>query len=62
MVILFTIVGLLLLVAGSVGLFITNVNFPPATLDWIDGNLTYGVFTIVGIASIILVTMTPRES
>ena len=59
---LFGIVGLLLFVAGSVGLIITNTNFPPATLDWIDGNLTYGVFTIVGIASIILVTITPRES
>ncbi len=62
MVVLFTIVGLLLLVAGSFGLIITNANFPPGTLDWIDGNLTYGVFTILGIACIILVTMTPRES
>ncbi len=62
MVVLFTIVGLLLLVAGSFGLIITNANFTPATLDWIDGNLTYGVFTILGIASIILITMTHRES
>ena len=62
MAILFTIVGLLLLVAGGVGLAVTNVNYPPATLDWIDGNLTYGVFTILGLASIILIIMTPRET
>ena len=62
MVILFTIIGLLLLTAGSVGLVITNANLPVASLDWIDGNLTYGVFTILGIASIILITMTPRET
>ena len=61
MVILFTIVGLLLLTAGSVGLVITNTNFPAATLEWIDGNLTYGVFTILGIVTIIVITMTPRE-
>jgi len=62
MVILFTIVGLLLLGAGSVGLFITYANFPLATLDWINGNLTYGMFTVLGIAIIILVTITPRET
>jgi len=62
MVILFTIVGLLLLVAGGAGLFLTYTNFPPATLDWIEGNLTYGVFTVLGLAIIILVTMIPRET
>ncbi len=62
MVILFTIVGLLLLVAGGAGLFLTYTNFPLATLDWIEGNLTYGVFVVLGLATIIVVTMTPRET
>ena len=62
MVIIFTIVGILLLVAGGIGLFLTYSNFPLATLDWINGNLTYGMFTVLGIAIIILVTITPRET
>lgn len=62
MAILFTIIGLVLLVAGGIGLVITYANYPSATLDWIEGNLTYGVFTVVGLAIIILVTMVPRET
>jgi hypothetical protein len=62
MVILFSIVGLVLLVAGGAGLVLTYSNFPLATLDWIEGNLTYGVFTVLGIAVIILATMIPRET
>jgi len=62
MVILFSIVGLILLVAGGAGLVLTYANFPLATLDWIEGNLTYGVFTVLGIAVIILATMIPRET
>ena len=62
MAILFTIVGLLLLVAGGIGLFLTYANFPPATLDWIEGNLTYGIFTILGLAVIIFTVMIPRET
>ena len=62
MVILFTIMGLVLLVAGGTGLFLTYANYPMATLDWIEGNLTYGVFTLLGLATIIVVTMVPRET
>ncbi len=62
MVILFTIMGLFLVVAGGVGLVLTSANFPLATLDWIEGNLTYGVFTVLGLALIILVIITPRET
>jgi hypothetical protein len=62
MVILFSIVGLVLLVAGGAGLVLTYANYPLATLDWIEGNLTYGVFTVLGIAVIILATMIPRET
>jgi hypothetical protein len=62
MVILFTIMGLVLLVAGGTGLFLTYAHYPMATLDWIEGNLTYGVFTLLGLATIIIVTMVPRET
>ena len=62
MVILFSIVGLVLLVAGGAGLVLTYANYPLATLDWIEGNLTYGVFTVLGIAVIIMATMIPRET
>ena len=62
MVVLFTIVGLILLISGGIGLVITNVNLPVGTFDWIDGNLTYGVFVVIGIATIALIAMTPRES
>jgi len=61
MVALFTIVGLALLAAGGVGLFLATTSYPPASLQWIEGILTYGVFTILGLATIILVTMVPRE-
>ena len=61
MVIIFGIMAILLLVAGGIGLALTYANFPMATLDWVEGNLTYGVFTILGIAIAILITMTPRE-
>ena len=62
MVILFTITGLVLLVAGSVGLFLTCTNYPLATLHWIEGNLIYGVFTLLGLVTIIVITMVPRET
>ena len=61
MVILFIIMGLVSLVAGGVGLVLTYANYPLVTLDWIEGNLTYGVFTVLGLAMIIIVTMVPRE-
>ncbi len=61
MAVLFTIVALLLLVAGSIGLILTCGNYPPATLDWIEGILTYGIFVILGLSAIVFVTLTPRE-
>ena len=62
MEILFTIVGIILLVAGGTGIVLTSVNYPVATLDWIEGILTFGVFTILGIAAIVILTLTPRET
>ncbi len=62
MVILFTIVGLILLIAGGTGLFHTYTNYSVAALGWIERSLTYGIFVILGLAAIIVVTMTPRET
>ena len=59
---LFAIVGIILLVAGGIGLFLTFSNYPIFTLDWIEGNLTYGVFVILGLAAIIILALTPRET
>ena len=59
--ILFTIVALVLLVAGGTGLVLTCSNYPTATLDWIEGILNYGVFVVLGLSVIVIVTLTPRE-
>ena len=61
MTILFGIVGLVLSIAGIAGLFLTYLNYSVGSLDWIEGNLTYGVFTILGIATIVVLTLTPRR-
>jgi len=62
MEVLFAIVGILLLVAGGIGLVLTCSNYPIATLEWIEGTLTYGVFVILGLAAIVILTLTPRET
>lgn len=59
---LFAIVGIILLVAGGIGLFLAFSNYPILTLDWIEGTLTYGVFVILGLAAIIILALTPRET
>jgi len=50
---LFTIlpfIGILLLISGTIGLFVVNLNYSSGDLIWIQGNLTYGVFTLIGLA------------
>jgi hypothetical protein len=42
-------IGILLLISGAVGLFIINLNYSVGDLIWIQGNLTFGVFTLVGL-------------
>ena len=60
--VLFAIVGILLLVAGGIGLVLTCSNYAIATLEWIEGTLTYGIFVILGLAAIVILTLTPRET
>ncbi|MFC1982729.1 hypothetical protein ACFLV5_02975 [Chloroflexota bacterium] len=62
MEILFTIMGLVLLLSGGAGLFLTLTNYPVASLTWLEGTLTYGVFFLLGIIVIIVMTILPRET
>ncbi len=41
--------GILLLISGAIGLFVVNLNYSSGELMWIQGNLTYGVFTLIGL-------------
>jgi len=61
MTILFTVVGIILLIVGCFGLFLTYSNYDFASLGWIEGSLTYGAFTLLGLATIIVITVTPRR-
>ena len=62
MIILGTIAGIVLLAAGSVGIVLTWINYQIASLNWIEGILTYGVFLILGLVVIAFILMIPRES
>ncbi len=61
MFILFMILALILLIAGGVGLFHTNINLAAGTNLWIYGNITFGTFTIVGIAVLIFMALFNKE-
>ena len=50
-----------LLVAGGIGLFHVNVNLVAGSDLWIYGNITFGVFTIVGIATLIFMGLFNTE-
>jgi uncharacterized iron-regulated membrane protein len=62
MEILFIITGLVLLLSGGTGLFLTFTNYQSASLPWIEGTLTYGVFFLLGLIIIIVLTIIPRET
>jgi hypothetical protein len=48
--ILIPFIGIILLISGGIGLFIVNLNYPVGDLLWMQGNLTYGIFTLIGLA------------
>jgi len=60
-VILSTIIGIILFFAGGVGLTITFINYDVASLPWINGLLTYGVFALLGLAVIIFLLLVPHD-
>ncbi len=61
MLIFFMILALVFLVAGGIGLFHVNVNLGAGTNLWIYGNITFGVFTFLGIAIIIFLALFNQE-
>jgi hypothetical protein len=61
MFILFMILALILLVAGGVGLFHVNINLAAGTNLWIYGNITFGTFTVVGIAVLLFMALFNKE-
>ena len=48
--ILLPFIGVILLISGGIGLFLVNLNYPVGDLLWMQGNLTYGIFTLIGLA------------
>jgi hypothetical protein len=61
MFLFFLILALVFLIAGGIGLFHVNVNLAAGADLWIYGNITFGVFTFVGIAVIIFLAVFNRE-
>ena len=49
MFLLFMVVGLVLLIGGGVGLFMVNINMIVGSDTWIIGNITFSVFTVIGV-------------
>ena len=57
----FLFLALILLIAGSVGLFFTNTVLVTSNPNWFQGNLTFGTFTIIGLALIVVLTIYGSE-
>ena len=55
------ILALIFLVVGGIGLFYTNINFASSSHYWIFGNLTFGTFTVVGIAVLVFLALFNSE-
>ena len=53
--------GLIFLVGGGIGLFQVNVNQVSGTDIWMYGNITFGVFTLVGLMIIIFLALFNAE-
>jgi hypothetical protein len=61
MIIFFTIMALVFLITGSIGLFYTNTNVVSGTTLWVFGNLTFGIFTFFGLAIIVFMAIFNAE-
>lgn len=55
------ILALIFLTAGGVGLFYTNINLASGSHLWIYGNITFGTFTVVGIAILFFMALFNKE-
>jgi len=59
---LFIVIGLLLFIAGGIGLILTNANLESGNIDWILGNLTYTTFAIVGLILVVTLIVASWET
>ncbi len=55
------IVTLLLIIVGGIGLFFTFTNFPLGSPHLVQGGLTYGTFSSVGLLMLILLIIAGPE-
>ena len=61
MFLLFMVIGLVFLIAGGVGLFMTNVNMAVGSDTWIIGNITFSTFTVIGVLVLIFMAIFNTE-
>ncbi|MFH1647067.1 MAG: hypothetical protein ABID71_05245 [Chloroflexota bacterium] len=61
MFIFFLILALIFLVSGGIGLFHVNVNLGSSSPIWFYGNLTFGTFTVIGIAILVFMALFNTE-
>lgn len=53
--------ALIFFIAGGVGLFYTHTSLAAGSPSWVHGNITYGTFTIVGLATIVFLVIFGSE-
>lgn len=58
---LFMIIGLVFLISGGVGLFMTNVNMAVGSDTWIIGNIAFSTFTVIGVLILIFMAIFNTE-
>ena len=58
---LFMIVGLVFLIGGGVGLFMVNLNMIVGSDTWIIGNITFSVFTVIGVLVLLFMAIFNTE-
>jgi hypothetical protein len=61
MFLLFMIIGLVFLAGGGVGLFMVNINMAVGSNTWIIGNITFGVFTVIGVLVLVFMAIFNTE-
>ena len=55
------VLGFVFLAAGGAGLLVTNTSAIVGSLTWIQGNITFSTFTIVGIGILVFLAIFGSE-
>ena len=55
------ILGLVLLVAGGVGLLVTNTSAVVGSINWTQGNIAFATFTVIGIGMLVFLAIFGSE-